>query len=391
MSGMWKAIKAFWTAASGLSTAAWLWGLLPAAVTLVITGWFARAEQLPPVLIGLVALAAAGIAYLFYVAFRVERLQREPDFARMVREQSLRNKAKIVADISSGAYYREARASEFPKRHELIVEQLAAPLAAMQEQALTYGKRNLPLMANSRARAEALIAEIPYDRQTVQTVRDFLQACAIASEHHDTADEVREARNDVERIGPELFRAVHEGRAVDRSRIDLPHWCKSEAERREPSPAIAKDESKLEALLARRDDLQQVIAKQNPADLITLILKGYQECIRKFTKTEVIRPHRVAVRLNKWVQDLEQVFGRVGAAFALEVPKPEIPKLDDPDSEGNPPMYRPGNNQQFLAAHKRNLAAYEKARNELLRKADQMKSEIDRLTTEIAVEKARVR
>jgi hypothetical protein len=76
---MWKALRAIYQALSALSTATWLWGLLPVGLTVVITGWIAQAEHLPPVVIGVLALTAGVVVYVLYVAVQVHR--RKPEIA----------------------------------------------------------------------------------------------------------------------------------------------------------------------------------------------------------------------------------------------------------------------------------------------------------------------
>src|SRR5690348_11187325 len=78
MGRIWRAIRFFWIGANALSTAQWLLGLLPAGVVGVIVGWVANAERLPPVTIGVLALAAFALAYVIYVAWRIEHAPRIP-------------------------------------------------------------------------------------------------------------------------------------------------------------------------------------------------------------------------------------------------------------------------------------------------------------------------
>ena len=125
------------------------------------------------------------------------------------------------------------RRPQVPERHAAILQELAAPLAAVQEQATTYGQCDLGKMASAKAEVEDLISQIPYDWDTVTTVRDFLQACSIVTDTHNTADEMRQAREDVARISPTLFHQLHDGKSVDRRKVDLPDWCRREA----PAPA----------------------------------------------------------------------------------------------------------------------------------------------------------
>lgn len=120
----------------------------------------------------------------------------------------------------------QSKREPLPQRHTEILRALPPLLATVQEQTLTYGNRDVTAMLAAKSQAEALIAEIPYDAGTVRTVRDFLQACVIAGEPHDTAVAMREARNDVERMAPGLFRQLHAGVSVNRQEVDLPAWTR---------------------------------------------------------------------------------------------------------------------------------------------------------------------
>src|SRR5205085_3009242 len=122
-----------------------------------------------------------------------------------------------------------------PDPHRAVLQSLAAPLATVQEQALTYGQRDFGKMMKAKAEAEELISQIPYDGPTVQTVRDFLQACVIVTDTHNTASEMLEARRDVARIGPALFRYLHDGKSINRQKVDLPDWCRREDVARAPT------------------------------------------------------------------------------------------------------------------------------------------------------------
>jgi hypothetical protein len=134
--------------------------------------------------------------------------------------------------------------AQIAPRHREILQALPRPLATVQEQALTYGDRDLQKMRGAKAEAEALISEIPYDRGTAQTVRDFLQACVNAAEPHDSADEMREARQDVARIAPTLFRQLHAGESVDRFQVDLPAWCRVDEQMPKQPPRWTDDSYK---------------------------------------------------------------------------------------------------------------------------------------------------
>lgn len=70
---MWKAIKFFWKSANALSTIQFLFGLLPAGVAGVIIAGIAKAERLPPIVIAVLALMGATVAYVLFVAIVLHR------------------------------------------------------------------------------------------------------------------------------------------------------------------------------------------------------------------------------------------------------------------------------------------------------------------------------
>jgi hypothetical protein len=183
--------------------------------------------------LGAFLLVAAGLLLIWGIRIREEHVwvpiatwfRRNVAWRFKVRQPAYSSPVDL-ADIQREYEAMRGRPpSSYPERHAIVVSQLAAPLATIQEQALTYGKPNLGRLANAKARVEGLIAEIPYDHDTVQTVRDFLQACSIVVDASARNEDTREARRDVARIAPGLFRAVHESVGVDRSKIDLPDWC----------------------------------------------------------------------------------------------------------------------------------------------------------------------
>lgn len=141
----------------------------------------------------------------------------------------------------------------FPERHRAILQELAAPLATVQEQATTYGQRDFGKMTAARAQTEELIGQIPYDHETVRMVRDFLQACAIVTHTHNTAAEMREARQDVARVSPALFRYLHDGKSVDRRKIDLPDWMRDGDGKEPGKPRTVSDPAALGARLVENE------------------------------------------------------------------------------------------------------------------------------------------
>lgn len=75
-----KALRVFWLGANALSTLQWLLGLLPAGMLALITGAFAKAEHLPPVVIAVLMLTVAAVAYVSYVALLLHRRQERPRY-----------------------------------------------------------------------------------------------------------------------------------------------------------------------------------------------------------------------------------------------------------------------------------------------------------------------
>lgn len=108
-----RAFRVLWRGANALSTIQWLWGLLPAGAVAVIASILARAEHLPPIIIGVVAFAAFALAYLVYVGWRIERLQTQPNLIERARERSLQNKADLITDITSGRFSSDRRHETF--------------------------------------------------------------------------------------------------------------------------------------------------------------------------------------------------------------------------------------------------------------------------------------
>ena len=132
-----------------------------------------------------------------------------------------------------------------PERHTAILHNLASPLARVQELSMVYGQRDLSGIAAAKAEAEGLVAQIPYDQDTSQTVRDFLNVCGmIVSDFQMHCDE-RENRGIAQRMSIGLFRYLHDGKPVDRRKIELPDWCPvvvcNKDAVRKPEPSIRGD------------------------------------------------------------------------------------------------------------------------------------------------------
>jgi hypothetical protein len=141
-----------------------------------------------------------------------------------------------------------------PRRHEAILHSLADALAEVQDLALDrawWNPQSAPTLRaehfqkyqDALTKARRLIDQIPYDKSTTQTAKDFVQACSIAANDAQQGYNDRESRSDVARIAPGLFRFLHDGRSVRRRKVDLPDWCRFEHKRRfsekpEPSPLI---------------------------------------------------------------------------------------------------------------------------------------------------------
>ena len=153
-----------------------------------------------------------------------------------------------------------------------------------------------------------------------------------------------------------------------------------------PSPASGP--SQIEKLIVRRDSLEQLIDNA-PTEAINDAIQGYKTAIRTWSAQERVKPAQVPRDLSHSVWWVQMSFQRLAREFAVELPKPELPQLDDADSAGRPPMYRPSQNQDFLDGHKRNLAAFERARNEVYRKLADMRNEVGRLRADIEVERER--
>jgi hypothetical protein len=134
---------------------------------------------------------------------------------------------------------------------------MAAPLARAQELAMAYGPRNYAAFAQAKTEVEALNAQIPYDHGTHQAVKDLLHACEMlvhdAKEHWDE----RENRDIVHHISIGLFRFLHEGKPVDRGKIELPDWMREGESKKFMS---ARDEANLAA--RRREELEAGSSKE---------------------------------------------------------------------------------------------------------------------------------
>ena len=112
-------------------------------------------------------------------------------------------------------------ATALSPRHKEILQSLATPLARVYDLSMAYGERDLAGIAAAKSEAQGLVAEIPYDQASSQTVRDFINYCdRLIGDWMDHADE-RGNRDLVHRVSSGLFRFLHEGRPVDRSEIQL--------------------------------------------------------------------------------------------------------------------------------------------------------------------------
>lgn len=139
-----------------------------------------------------------------------------------------------------------------PGRHEAILHSLADALADVQDLALaqqwwsaqsdyTLRAEHFQKYQDALTKTRRLIDQIPYDKSTAQTAKDFVQACSIAANDAQQGHDDRESRSDVFRIAPGLFRYLHDGRSVNRRKVGLPDWCRFEHKRRfsekpEPHP-----------------------------------------------------------------------------------------------------------------------------------------------------------
>jgi hypothetical protein len=137
----------------------------------------------------------------------------------------------------------------FPERHKQILQSLADTLAEVQNLSLAKAywnpqthhalrQEHLGKLADARSRAENLNEQIPYDPATMQTVRDFLHAAQIVV--HDALQnwDDRESRSDLDRIAAGLFFYLHDGKAVNRRKIDLPDWCRVTASAKADRPVL---------------------------------------------------------------------------------------------------------------------------------------------------------
>jgi hypothetical protein len=168
-------------------------------------------------------------------------------------------------------------------------------------------------MASAKMQVEELISEIPYDEGTAQTVRDFLQACAIAAEKHNTADEMREARDDVSRIAPSLFQQLHQGVRIDRSKIDLPDWCREDSGRTQSSPfdLLPEQPSNDELIAAGRSavekQLERLKAKQESARRV-LIANG-RDLVQRYRDNGMQEPFVAFLAKQRSYLDIQPHLG----------------------------------------------------------------------------------
>lgn len=112
-----------WRRLADISTAAWLWSLIPSGAASVIAGWLAYGEGLPRATVLLIALAALALVMFILAFWRAWRddaaMLAQPNLADYARERSLRNKAEVVADMATGSYRRPDDGSEAFRKNEL--------------------------------------------------------------------------------------------------------------------------------------------------------------------------------------------------------------------------------------------------------------------------------
>jgi hypothetical protein len=122
------------------------------------------------------------------------------------------------------------------ERHEAILLALPPPLARVQELSMVYGPRDRDGIREATLEAERLVAEIPYDDATSQTVRDFLHFCELVVHDSEMRWDDRENRDIVHRMSIGLFRYLHEGKPVDRRKIDVPDWLREATDKGKKRP-----------------------------------------------------------------------------------------------------------------------------------------------------------
>lgn len=133
-------------------------------------------------------------------------------------------------------------AERLPEHHKAILRQLADALAEMKASALTVGswERMNPTPHQTQHserhrdivhRAAQLIDQISYDAPTASTCKDFAQLCSFIVYDAIHKQDYRESRLELDRMSVGLFRYLHDGKSVDRSKIDLPDWIRENDEK----------------------------------------------------------------------------------------------------------------------------------------------------------------
>ena len=105
-----KAAVLGWRRLADISTAAWLWSLVPSGIASVIAGWLAYGEGLPKSVVLLIALATIAVAMFILAFWRAwrdsaapqEQRQISPSFDDYFREESARRKAAGLARAIHG-------------------------------------------------------------------------------------------------------------------------------------------------------------------------------------------------------------------------------------------------------------------------------------------------
>lgn len=136
------------------------------------------------------------------------------------------------------ARYKE---QQLPERHRAILIELATRLAELKTSALTVGawERNSPTphqMRHSERHKEVverlaqLIDQVSYDEPTASTCKDFAQLCHFIVYDAIHKQDYSESRQELDRMSVGLFRQLHAGRSIDRSKVELPNWIRQQDE-----------------------------------------------------------------------------------------------------------------------------------------------------------------
>jgi hypothetical protein len=234
--------KGLWRAIGHASNIQFLWQILvPAGVAASVSGFLAFLKH-QPVWLDLIAALGAGamasIVMMGVLAWR-NKFVFLHDRHRHHADKSIGTapEASMQMEVTRAPAAQEVATPPFPERHKEIVQSLADPLSRLEHVSLDRAawrpqsgperlQEHFDRFNAAKEEAERLIGQIPYDPSTVHTVRDFIHACSLAREDIRRCEDERESRSDVYRISPGLFRFLHEGRSVDRQKVDLPDWCR---------------------------------------------------------------------------------------------------------------------------------------------------------------------